>query len=38
VTSQQATFPADIGDGHIILKEKPRQGTTAPTVMHRKEA
>lgn len=22
---QQATFPADIGEDHIILKEKPRQ-------------
>lgn len=37
-TCQQATFPANIGDGHIILKEKHRWGTTAPTKMHRKEA
>lgn len=38
VTCQQAIFPADIGDGHIILKKKPGQGTTAPTLMPRKEA
>lgn len=37
MTCQQATFAADTEINVFILKEKPRQFTTAPTTVQRHE-